>query len=51
MDLHGVKTRLQQHLTDGLVLVVGSGLSCAEGLPGMYVVKQGRSAQCEQTTS
>jgi len=35
MDLHGVKSRLQQHMSDGLVLVVGSGLSCAEGLPGM----------------
>lgn len=30
-----VKRRLQQHFTDGLVVVVGSGLSCAEGLPGM----------------
>ena len=35
MELHEVKTRLQQHLSDGLVMVVGSGLSCAEGLPGM----------------
>lgn len=35
MELHELKTRLQQHLTDGLVLVVGSGLSCAEGLPSM----------------
>ena len=35
MDIHEVKTRLQQHLSDGLVTVVGSGLSCAEGLPGM----------------
>ena len=35
MDLHEVKTRLQDHLSDGLVAVVGSGLSCAEGLPGM----------------
>lgn len=35
MDLHTLKTRLQEHLTDGLVAVVGSGLSCAEGLPGM----------------
>lgn len=35
MDLNEVKTRLQQHLSDGLVMVVGSGLSCAEGLPGM----------------
>lgn len=35
MDLHQVKIRLQQHLSDGLVTVVGSGLSCAEGLPDM----------------
>lgn len=35
MDLHTAKTRLQEHLSDGLMLVVGSGLSCAEGLPGM----------------
>lgn len=36
MELHELKSRLQQHLTDGLVLIVGSGLSCAEGLPGMW---------------
>ena len=35
MNLHDVKLRLQAHLSDGLVTVVGSGLSCAEGLPGM----------------
>ncbi|TCP80070.1 SIR2-like protein [Rhizobium sp. PP-CC-2G-626] len=35
MELHDLKLMLQQHLTDGLVTVVGSGLSCAEGLPGM----------------
>jgi hypothetical protein len=35
MNLHEIKKRLQGHLSDGLVLVVGSGLSCAEGLPGM----------------
>lgn len=35
MDLHKLKIILQQHFTDGLVTVVGSGLSCAEGLPGM----------------
>lgn len=35
MDLHNVKVRLQEHLSDGLVMIVGSGLSCAEGLPGM----------------
>ena len=35
LELHDLKLMLQQHLTDGLVTVVGSGLSCAEGLPGM----------------
>ncbi len=35
MDLHSIKLRLQQHLSDGLVIIAGSGLSCAEGLPGM----------------
>lgn len=35
MDIHELKLLLQQHLTDGLVTIVGSGLSCAEGLPGM----------------
>lgn len=34
-ELHNLKLRLQRHFTDGLVTVVGSGLSCAEGLPGM----------------
>ena len=35
MDLHDLKQLLQQHFSDGLVTIVGSGLSCAEGLPGM----------------
>jgi len=35
MDLDSLKRQLQGHFSDGLVLVVGSGLSCAEGLPGM----------------
>ena len=35
MELHDVKEHLQNHFSDGLVVVVGSGLSCAEGLPGM----------------
>lgn len=35
MELADLKTRLQGHLGDGLVLVVGSGLSSAEGIPGM----------------
>lgn len=36
MDLPALKTAIQQHMSDGLVTIVGSGLSCAEGLPGMF---------------
>ncbi|MGO7175357.1 SIR2 family protein [Rhizobium ruizarguesonis] len=35
MELSDLKKRLQSQLSDGLVLVIGSGLSCAEGVPGM----------------
>lgn len=35
MDINEIKSLLQNHLSDGLVIVVGSGLSCAEGMPGM----------------
>ncbi|MDR2164229.1 MAG: SIR2 family protein [Zoogloeaceae bacterium] len=35
MTLDAIKKHLQEHLSDGLVTIVGSGLSCAEGLPGM----------------
>lgn len=35
MELSDFKLLLQKHFTDGLVTIVGSGLSCAEGLPGM----------------
>ena len=35
LDPHSLMKRLQEHFSDGLVVIVGSGLSCAEGLPGM----------------
>ena len=35
MDLASLKTVIQQHMSDGLVTIIGSGLSCAEGLPSM----------------
>jgi hypothetical protein len=38
MDLAAVKKHIQQHMSDGLVTIIGSGLSCAEGLPGMGVL-------------
>ena len=34
-QLHNLKQTLQAIFSDGLVIVIGSGLSCAEGLPGM----------------
>lgn len=37
-DLNSIKKRLQEHFTDGLVIIIGSGLSCAEGLPGMWAL-------------
>jgi hypothetical protein len=35
MDIDSFKQRLQNHFSDGLVTIVGSGLSIAEGIPGM----------------
>jgi SIR2-like domain len=38
MDLATLKSTIQKHMSDGLVTIVGSGLSCAEGLPSMGVL-------------
>lgn len=35
MDLHRLKIDLQSFVGEGLALIIGSGLSVAEGLPGM----------------
>jgi hypothetical protein len=35
MELTKLKIKMQEHFTDGLVTIVGSGLSVAEGIPGM----------------
>lgn len=35
-----IKKSLQEHFGDGLVLIVGSGLSCSEGLPGMPAIAE-----------
>ena len=35
MDIGKIKKKLQEHFTDGLVTIVGSGLSMDAGLPGM----------------
>lgn len=34
-SIHSLKRELQGFFSDGLLTIVGSGLSCAEGLPGM----------------
>jgi len=36
LELSTVKRRLQDHLQECLLIVVGSGLSAAEGIPGMW---------------
>ncbi len=35
MDYNALVEFVQEHFTDGLALVIGSGLSAAEGIPGM----------------
>ena len=35
MDYDALVTFAQEHFTDGLALVIGSGVSAAEGIPGM----------------
>ena len=40
MDIHALKQRLQNHFKDGLVTIIGSGLSSAEGLPDMTELAQ-----------
>jgi hypothetical protein len=35
MDYEGIVRSVQEHMTDGLALVIGSGLSAAEGISGM----------------
>ena len=36
LELSEVKRQLQDHLQEGLLLIIGSGLSIAEGIPGMW---------------
>lgn len=36
LDLSAAKRLLQDHLQEGLLMVVGAGLSIAEGIPGMW---------------
>jgi hypothetical protein len=36
LEVSAVKRQIQDHLQEGLLLVVGTGLSIAEGIPGMF---------------
>ena len=40
LELSKVKRRLQDHLQEGLLIIVGSGLSAAEGIPGMWLLAE-----------
>ena len=40
LNLSEVKRQLQDHLQEGLLMVVGSGLSMAESIPGMELLAQ-----------
>lgn len=40
LELSKVKRLLQDHLQEGLLLIVGSGLSIAEGIPGMGLLAE-----------
>lgn len=44
-ELHELKKWLQTVFTDNLVIIIGSGLSCAEGLPGMGALADKLKAQ------
>lgn len=41
---------VQEHFTDGLALVIGSGLSAAEGIPGMPALASHLSARAAELT-
>jgi len=43
MELANVKLFCQSHFSDGLVTIVGSGLSVAEGISGMDALAVARS--------
>ncbi|RWC75339.1 MAG: SIR2 family protein [Mesorhizobium sp.] len=51
MEINSLKSLLQRHFTDGLVTIVGSGLSCAEGLPGMAALAAHLQATIESSLS
>jgi hypothetical protein len=50
VDFDGLVQFVQSHFTDGLVLVIGSGLSAAEGIPGMPALAAHLSAHARKLT-
>lgn len=51
LDLDALMTELQRQFGDGLVTIVGSGLSCAEGLPGMGALANHLGAEVPKLVS
>lgn len=49
-ELSDLVKLIQDHLTDGLLLVIGSGLSAAEGIPGMDELAAHLSTEAESLT-
>jgi len=50
VEYPGLVNFVQSHFTDGLVLVIGSGLSAAEGIPGMVPLAEHLSANSHSLT-
>ena len=38
LDINEIKKEIQSFFDVGTLTIVGSGLSCAEGLPGMHAI-------------
>lgn len=47
MDYDSIVAFVQEHFTDALVLVIGSGLSAAEGIPGMDALAKHLSSRAD----
>lgn len=51
MNLDEVKRKIQQHFESGLVVIVGSGLSLAEGIPGMGALEKHLNEEIPKSVS
>src|SRR5258706_14605307 len=50
MDYDALVKFVQEQFTDGLALVIGSGLSAAEGLPGMAALADNLRSKADELT-